>query len=125
MDIILNKTSTTPLYEQIVNQIKSQIIEGVLGERTQLPSIRNLAKEIGVSVITTKRAFDELELQGFLKTSLGKGSIVAPRDMDVIREEYIKKIESHLRSISLLADFCGISEEEVAMMYQLQKRSVQ
>jgi GntR family transcriptional regulator len=121
LQIILSNSSSQPIYEQIAEQIKAQIISGVLQEGEGLPSIRSLAKDLRISVITTKRAYDELEKQGFLNTVASKGCFVAARDKEHIKEEYLKQIEDHMRSIQLLALFCGLNDDELGCMYQLLK----
>ncbi len=122
MDIILSNANPDPIYAQIAEQIRSQIVSGILSEGILLPSIRVLAKELRISVITTKRAYDELEKEGYIQTIAGKGSYVAARNHEQIKEEYLQKIEEHMRSIMLLSDFLGITDEELAMMYELLKR---
>ena len=87
MDIIIRNAGDVPIYEQIVRQIKSQILRGELGEGDALPSMRLLAKELRISVITTKRAYEELEREGFITTVPGKGCFVAPRNLELAREE--------------------------------------
>ena len=118
---MLSNASSQPIYEQIAEQIKAQIISNSLKEGEMLPSIRSLAKDLRVSVITTKRAYDELELQGFINSVASKGCFVAARDKEHIKEEYLKQIEEHMRSIQLLANFCNLSDEELGCMYQLLK----
>lgn len=119
MDIILSNTNQDPIYEQIAHQMRTQIVSGILKEGELLPSIRALAKALRISVITTKRAYDELEREGYIETIAAKGSYVAARSHEQLKEEYLKKIEDHMRSIHLLAQFIGLSEEELGMMYQL------
>ena len=102
MNIFINNRSGEPIYEQIYSQIKNQIINETLKEDEALPSIRNLAKDLCISVITTKRAYDELEREGFIYTVAGKGCFVAAKNTQLIREENLKKIEEHLQEISLL-----------------------
>jgi len=97
LDIILSNMSDRPIYEQIYNQIKNAIISGELKEGDMLPSIRALAKDLRISVITTKRAYDELERDGYIYTVAGKGCYVAKKNMELIREEYLKRIEEHIR----------------------------
>ena len=96
MDIILSNQSGKPIYEQICEQIKSLIISGKLSEGDALPSMRLLAKELRISVITTKRAYEELEREGFLYSVPGKGSFVAGKNMEFVREEQLRKLEEHL-----------------------------
>ena len=119
MDIILSNTNQDPIYEQIAHQMRTQIVSGILKEGELLPSIRALAKELRISVITTKRAYDELEREGYIETIAAKGSYVATRSHEQLKEEYLRKIEDHMRSIHFLDQFIGLSEEELGMMYQL------
>lgn len=121
MDIILSNTDPDPIYEQIAKQMRQQIVAGILKEGELLPSIRILAKELHISVITTKRAYDELERDGYIETVAAKGSYVARQSHEQLKEQYLKKIEDHMRSIDLLAKFVGLSEQELGMMYQLIK----
>ena len=119
LDILLSNASTQPIYEQIASQIKTQIINGKLPEGMLLPSIRNLAKDLRISVITTKRAYDELERGGFIHTIQGKGTYIAPKNIDLIREENLRNIEEHMRLIMRSADMCNLGDEELFAMYQL------
>ena len=96
MDIILSNSSGKPIYEQISDQVKSQILSGTLAEGDALPSMRLLAKELHISVITTKRAYEELERDGFLTTVPGKGCFVAPQNQETRREAVLCQIEEHL-----------------------------
>lgn len=124
MNIFIDNKSGTPIYDQIYTQIKQQIISGVLPEHTMLPSIRGLAKDLRISFITTKRAYDELEKDGFLYTIQGKGCYVAPKNVELLREEYLKKIEDHIEQIIQLAASCNLSEEEILSMvkFSLEER---
>lgn len=119
MNIFINNKSGHPIYEQIYSQIKSQIINEKLREDEPLPSIRNLAKDLCISVITTKRAYDELEREGFIYTVAGKGCFVAAKNTQLIREENLKKIEEYLQEISLLASSCRLSRAEVIEMFNV------
>ena len=119
MTILIDNRSGQPIYEQICTQIKSQILSGVLRENDALPSIRNLAKDIGISVITTKRAYDELEAEGMICVVPGKGSFIASGNMTALREERLREIEQHLRRVRALADDCGISRDELMKIYSL------
>lgn len=119
MEIIIRNSENQPIYEQIYRQIKNQIISGALRENDPLPSIRALAKDLRISVITTKRAYDELEQEGYLYTMAGKGSFVAPRDVALIREENLKKIEAALQDCIALSASCGMSGEELLEMLRL------
>ena len=121
MEIIIRNTTNAPIYEQIYSQLKAQIIAGALspgglapGEA--LPSIRALAKDLKISVITTKRAYDELEAEGFLYTVAGKGCFVAEKNLDLIREQQLKELESHLSAAAGLAKSCGLSTGELIDM---------
>lgn len=116
MHILINNKSGTPIYDQICCEIKEQIIRGDLREHQMLPSIRGLAKDLGISFITTKRAYDELEKAGFIYTVQGKGCFVAPKNMELIREENLKKIEACIDEILLLSPAAGLSCEDVLAM---------
>ncbi len=116
MEIIIRNTTNTPIYEQIYSQLKAQIIAGALSPGEALPSIRALAKDLKISVITTKRAYDELEAQGFLYTVAGKGCFVAEKNLDLIREQQLKELEDHLTAAAALAKSCGLSTEELFEM---------
>ncbi len=119
MHIFISNSSGQPIYEQIYAQIKSKIISGELEEGDSLPSMRLLAKELRISVITTKRAYEELERDGFITSVTGKGSFVAGKNMEIIREEYLRKIEEHLLGIVELSKSCNISFEELSQMLAL------
>ena len=119
MNIFIDNRSGTPIYDQIYTQIKNQIIGGELREEDALPSIRSLAKDLRISVITTKRAYDELEQDGFIYTVAGKGSFVAAKNTQLLREENLRKIESHFQEILKLAPSCGLSTEELGDMLRL------
>ncbi len=123
MYILIDNKSGAPIYDQIVAQIKRQILDGSLAEDEALPSIRSLAKDLRISVITTKRAYEELEQEGFIYTMPGKGSYVAPRDPQLMREENLKKIEEHMRQIHQLAGPCGLTQADLAEMLELTKES--
>lgn len=114
--IVIDNKSGIPIYEQIYSQIKNQIIGGSLKENEMLPSIRGLAKDLRISFITTKRAYEELEREGFLYTLPGKGCYVAPKNVELLREENLKKIEEHMEEIVRLAASCNLSREEVMEM---------
>ena len=122
MELIIRNTNNQPIYEQICTQIKAQIIAGKLAPGEALPSIRALAKDLRVSVITTKRAYDELEVDGFLYTVAGKGCFVAEKNLDLIREQKLKELEDHLTAAVELAAQCGVSSGELTeMLHILQK----
>ena len=116
MYILIDNKSGAPIYDQIYSQIKSQIISGALREDDMLPSIRGLAKDLRISFITTKRAYEELEKDGFIYTLPGKGCYVAPKNVELLREENLKKIEEHMEEIVRLAASCNLSREEVMEM---------
>ena len=119
MNIFIDNKSGLPIYDQIYSQIKSQIISGALREDQLLPSIRNLAKDLGISVITTRRAYDELEREGFIYTVAGKGCFVAAKNTELLREENLLQIESHLQEIRDLAAACGLSREDSIEMFSV------
>ena len=116
MNIQINNSSDAPIYLQIKNQIKTQIISGDLKVGEQLPSIRFLAKELRVSMLTAKRAFDELELDGFINSVQGKGNFVAAQNKELIREEYLKKIEEKLQEIVEFSEIARITNDELVQM---------
>ena len=113
MNIVLRNTGDQPIYEQIYTQIRDQILSGALPAGMPLPSIRALAKDLRISVITTKRAYDELERDGFICTVAGKGSFVAERDTELMREMHLKDMEQHLQRAAELAAACGVSRADL------------
>jgi len=113
MDILICSNCPKPIYEQITDQIKTLILNGTLEEGDALPSMRVLAKELRVSVITTKRAYEELELAGFIVTVQGRGSFVAPKNLELMREEEQKKVEKHLQSATEISKRIDISLSEL------------
>ena len=119
MLILIDNKSGLPIYDQIFTQIKGHIISGELKTDEPLPSIRGLAKDLRISVITTKRAYDELERAGYIYTVPGKGSFVAAKNAELIREEHLKKIEEHMNAIRTLAMGAGVSREDVLQMWEL------
>lgn len=119
MKILINNKSGVPIYEQIYSQIKSYIISGEAQEDEALPSIRSLAKDLRISVITTKRAYDELEREGFIYTIAGKGCFVAAKNLDLLREENLRKIEEYMLCIAQLADTCKLTREDITEMYRV------
>lgn len=118
MTILIDNKSGAPIYEQIYTQIKNQIISGDLKEDEALPSIRNLAKDLRISVITTKRAYDELEREGFIYTLPAKGCFVARKNVELLREETLKQIENHMQKIVQLAAACKLSQEELLDLFR-------
>ena len=119
MEILIRNTSGQPIYEQIYTQIQKQIFSGVLQPGDPLPSIRALAKDLRISVITTKRAYEELEREGFIETVMGKGSFVAGRNMELIREEQLRLAEGYLAQAMEVARQGGIQREELHRMLDL------
>ena len=119
MHILIDNKSGAPIYEQIYTQLKDQIISGALTEDQPLPSIRGLAKDLRISVITTKRAYDELEQEGFLYTIAGKGSFVAKKNTELLREEQLKKIEEHLSEVCRLAATIQLNQNDIRDMLDL------
>lgn len=113
VNIFIDVKSGTPIYDQICSQIKQQIISGELAENEMLPSIRGLAKDLKISFITTKRAYEELEKEGFIYTIQAKGCYVAPKNLELIRETNLKKIEEHIDAVIELAAACKLSAEEI------------
>ena len=116
MNILIGNKSGTPIYDQIYSQIKGQIISGALKQDELLPSIRGLAKDLRISFITTKRAYEELEKEGFIYTLPAKGCYVAPKNVELLREENLKKIEEHIDEIVRLAASCNLSKQEIMEM---------
>ena len=112
MEIIIRNTSGQPIYSQIASQIKAQILSGELQPGDALPSIRALAKDLKISVITTKRAYDELENAGFLDTVAGKGCFVAEKNLELIRERQMAELEEHLSAAVAIAKRNGVSYEQ-------------
>ena len=119
MELIMRNTANQPIYDQISSQIKAQIIAGTLRSGDALPSIRGLAKDLKISVITTKRAYDELEAEGFIITVAGKGCFVAEKNLDLVREQQLKDLEGHLTAAVELAQSCNISHQELHEMLRI------
>ncbi len=119
MNIIISNANNRPIYEQIYDCIKTTIVTAQLCEGDALPSIRNLAKDLKISVITTKRAYDELERDGYINSVPGKGFFVAGTNTELIKESYLREIEQHINEIFRLAPSCGLSTEEIIEMVKL------
>ena len=119
MDVLIRNTSDEPIYEQIFSQIRDQILSGALPAGTPLPSIRGLARDLRISVITTKRAYEELERADYLVTVAGKGSFVAQQNLALVREHHLTEIETHLRAAADLARTCGVSPAELEEMLRV------
>lgn len=118
MRIIISNQSELPIYAQIKEQLKEQILNGQIPEGSTLPSIRQLAKEVGVSVITTTRAYSDLEAEGFIATMQGKGSVVRSKDNSMVREQYLMRIEEGLTTAIETAHVMGLSDEELTEIFQ-------
>ena len=118
MQLIIDEKSGIPIYDQIYQAIRQQILDGRMPEGEMLPSIRNLAKDLKISVITTKRAYEELEKEGCIYPVPGKGFYVAPLDVALVRRAHTAEIETHLKEIRKLAAPLGITKEEVAGMLE-------
>lgn len=119
MDIVVSNASSDPIYAQIKNQLKAAIINDQLAPGDKLPSIRRLASQLRVSVITTKRAYDELELEGFIDSVQGRGSFVASKNTELLKEEQRKKVEEHLRSALASARATGLSVSDLKELIDL------
>ncbi len=119
VNIFISNSGAQPIYDQIYAQIKSKIISGELNEGDALPSMRLLAKELRISVITTKRAYEELERDGFIVSVTGKGSFVAGKNVEFIREEHLREIEHHMQQIIELAQGCNLTLPELIEMLSL------
>lgn len=113
MDIIISNSSGEPIYNQISSQIKTMILDGRLQEGDALPSMRNLAQQLRISVITTKRAYEELERDGFIESYTGKGSFVKAQNAEIFREEQLRFIEDMFSNICDKAKLCGIELNEL------------
>lgn len=118
MKILISNQSELPIYAQIREQIKEQIINGQIAEGTVLPSIRQLAREVGVSVITTTRAYNDLEEEGYIASVQGKGSIVLSKDNDFLREQILMRIEEGLETAIRTARSAGITREELLDIFR-------
>jgi GntR family transcriptional regulator len=119
MNIIISNSSQDPIYQQIVIQIKTAIMNDVLTQGDALPSIRNLAKELRISVITTKRAYEELEREGFIETVPGKGSYVSGQNKELIREKRLTVIQEKLTEVVAESKFINLSLEELQSMVSI------
>lgn len=119
MDIILSNVSGEPIYAQIVSQIKTMILNGTLKEGDALPSMRNLAMQLRISVITTKRAYEELERDGFIESYTGKGSFVKAQNAELFREEQLREMEGLLQQAADRARKCGVSLEEMTEILRI------
>ena len=119
MNIILSNSNGIPIFEQIKNAIKEAIFSNELKEEDMLPSVRNLANDLKISFLTVKRAYDELEKAGFIKTVQGKGSFVAPKNLDLIKEEKLKEIQDYIEKVYNISKIANISEDEVKEIFRM------
>ncbi|MBR5682633.1 MAG: GntR family transcriptional regulator [Ruminococcus sp.] len=119
MNIFIDNRSGAPIYDQIYNQIKDMIICGSLAANEPLPSIRTLAKDLRISVVTTKRAYDELEREGYIYTLPAKGCFVAAQNTEMLKEHNLKLIEEHMNEIRKLAALCKLSKEDIIDMFDI------
>lgn len=119
MNILISNSNGQPIYEQITSQIKNAIMSSELKPGDILPSMRLLAKELRISVITTKRAYEDLERDGFITTMVGKGSFVAGVNLELLKEEHLKKVEEHLQKAADFAKASGISLEEIQQILSI------
>ncbi len=119
MDIIISNAGGIPIYKQIYDGVRDAIITGALAEDDPLPSIRTLAKDLRISVITTKRAYDELERDGYIYTVAAKGCYVAAKDTQLVREQYLRRIEEHLQAAVALAAPLALDADELCNMLRL------
>ena len=119
MQIIISNSSKEPIYEQITEQIKSSILTGELQEGESLPSMRRLAKDLQISVITTKRAYEELEKAGFIYSIVGKGSFVAEQNLELVREKKLKVIEEQLNAVIANSREIGLSMDDLQQLLEI------
>ena len=119
MNIIISNNSSTPIYEQIKTAIKQAIFSNELKEEDILASVRNLANDLKISFLTVKRAYDELEEEGFIKSVQGKGSFVAPKNLELIKEEKLKEIQDHIEKIYDISKIANVSEEEIKELFKM------
>ena len=120
MEIVLSNSSDKPIYEQIATQIRDAVAAGELAAGEQLPSIRALAAQLRISAITTKRAYQDLEAQGYVTTVPGKGCFVAEQNLDLLREERLRRVEASLARAVCDARACGLSDDELREMLDIQ-----
>ena len=119
MNLIISNSSMEPIYEQIIRQIKGMIIDGTLRKETMLPSVRSLSKDLKISALTVKKAYDHLEQEGFIITVHGKGSFVASNNENIMLEEQRKRVEEQLESAINMARTSGIKDEEIREIFEL------
>ena len=116
MELIIRNTDSQPIYEQIAAQLRRQILSGALAPGEALPSIRALAKDLRISVITTKRAYDELEAAGFINTVAGKGCFVAEQNLELVRAQQLQQLSAQLAEAVELGRSCGMTEPELTAL---------
>ena len=119
MDIVLKNSSDEPIYQQIVSQVKTQIMSGALTPGDALPSMRNLASQLRISVITTKRAYEELERDGYIENFTGRGCFVKQQNSDFLREETVRQTEELLAKACEKAKLCGLTTDDLKEMIEL------
>lgn len=119
MNIIISNSSMQPIYEQVVSQVKQEILNGSLAPESKLPSVRELAGELRISALTVKKAYDTLEQEGFIVTVHGKGSFVAGVNRDLALEAQKKEVEKELDIVIKKAKSCGMTEEEITQLFEL------
>ena len=119
MNIIISNNSSIPIYEQIETAIKKAIFSNELKEEDILPSVRSLANDLKISFLTVKKAYDELEQAGFIKTVQGKGSFVAPKNLELIKEEKLKEIQDYIEKIYNISKVSNISEDEIKELFKM------
>lgn len=119
MNIIITNSSGLPIFEQIENSIKEAIFSNTLKEGEMLPSVRSLANDLKISFLTVKRAYDELEKEGFIKTIQGKGSFVSPKNLDLIKEEKLKEIQDYIEKAYEISKLSNISKDEVKELFNM------
>ena len=119
MNIIISNSSSVPIYEQIKQSIKQAILNNELREEDMLPSVRNLANDLKISFLTVKKAYDELEREGFIKTVQGKGSFIAPKNLELIKEEKLKEIQDYIEKIYNISKVANIAEDEIKELFKM------
>lgn len=119
MNLMINNSSMQPIYEQIMEQIKQLVLTGKLKEESPLPSVRSLSKDLKISALTVKKAYDKLEEEGFIITVHGKGSFIAPTNRDLMMEENRRQVEANLEAAVRKGKTCGMSKEELTDLFSL------
>lgn len=119
MNIIISNSSSVPIYEQIKQSIKQAILNNELREEDMLPSVRVMANDLKISFLTVKKAYDELEKEGYIKSVQGKGSFVAPKNSELVQEKKRKEIQNYIEKIIKLAQMSDISEKEIIELFKL------